>query len=63
MFLDSNLGFLVKVLGLSALMSVAIKALGPLLPLPSTTQVAIPMVLTPTVVMALVLFVRAKAQS
>lgn len=47
--------FLIKILVLSAMISVAIKYLGPLLPLPATSSVALALVLSPTVILSLAL--------
>ncbi|WP_110984443.1 hypothetical protein [Acaryochloris thomasi] len=51
--------FLVKILVLSAVISVAIRYLGPLLPLPATSSVALALVLSPTVIMSVALAWRA----
>ncbi|MGF1601035.1 MAG: hypothetical protein ACFCU8_03285 [Thermosynechococcaceae cyanobacterium] len=57
----SGLGiFLAKILILSAVISVAIKAGGPLIPLPPVSAVALLLVLSPTVIMAIALTLRAK---
>ncbi len=50
--------FLGKILVLSLLISEAIKVLGPLLSLPVTNGVALTLVLSPTVIMAVALSVR-----
>jgi hypothetical protein len=52
--------FLIKILVLSALISVAIKYLGPLLHLPMANGIALTLVLTPTVIMSVALAFRAK---
>ncbi|MGB7415024.1 MAG: hypothetical protein WA902_12525 [Thermosynechococcaceae cyanobacterium] len=61
MTIDSSLGgFLAKILVLSAVISVAIKEVGPLLPIPAVSAVALALVLSPTVIMAIALALRAK---
>lgn len=44
-------GFVVKVFGLSALGAIALKTLGPLVPIPATAPVSLAIVLTPALVM------------
>ena len=61
-FLDSDLGFLLKVFLTSAIAALGIKVLGPLLPLPPTPALAIILVLLPTLGMGMVLLGRAKFQ-
>jgi hypothetical protein len=57
---SSSWGFLGKILVLSAILSVAIKVIGPLLPIPAVSGVALLLVLSPTVIMAIALALRAK---
>jgi hypothetical protein len=57
---SSSWGFLGKILVLSAILSVAIKVIGPLLPIPAVSGVALWLVLSPTVIMVIALALRAK---
>ncbi|MEA5582395.1 hypothetical protein VB620_13725 [Nodularia harveyana UHCC-0300] len=54
----NNLGFVLKLLILSALLSVGIKYLGPNLSIPATDTNALIIVLSPTMIMAIALFWR-----
>jgi hypothetical protein len=54
----TQLGFLLKLLGLSALLSVAIKYVGPSLFIPGTATNALIMVLSPTVILMTILLWR-----
>jgi hypothetical protein len=53
--MKDSVELILKVLLASALISVGIKSVGPMLPIPGTSAVAIAIVLTPTVVMTLLL--------
>ncbi|MGR3273558.1 hypothetical protein HRE53_06495 [Acaryochloris sp. 'Moss Beach'] len=59
----SSLGFVLKVLGLSTILSVAIKDLGPLLPISSSNPLALGVVLTPSLVLGVLLLLRGQRQS
>lgn len=59
----SSLSFLLKVLGLSTILSIAIKDLGPLLPLSSSNPLALGIVLTPSLVLGGLLLLRGQRQS
>ena len=48
---SKSLGFLLKVLGLSTILSAAIKYLGPLLPISGSNPLALGVVLTPSLVL------------
>lgn len=54
-FLDTSAGLVLKVLVLSAILSIAIKSIGPILPIPATNTAALIIALTPTLVMGLTL--------
>ena len=56
--MENNLGFVVKLLVLSGLLSVIIKYLGPNLSIPATDINALIIVLLPTIIMAIALFWR-----
>lgn len=56
--LQSSLGFLIKVFGLSTLLSIAIKYLGPLLPVSDSNGLALMIVLTPSLLLGLLLGLR-----
>ena len=58
-----SVGFLLKVLGLSTLLSIAIKALGPQLPIAASNPLALGVVLTPSLVLGGLLFLRGQRQS
>ncbi|KAI9131442.1 hypothetical protein [Acaryochloris sp. CCMEE 5410] len=60
---NSSLGFVLKVLGLSTILSVAIKALGPLLPISGSNPLALGVVLTPSLVLGGLLLLRGQRQS
>lgn len=60
---QSSLGFLLKVLGLSTILSVAIKEFGPLLPISSSNPLALGVVLTPSLVLGVLLLLRGQRQS
>ncbi|MBF2035275.1 MAG: hypothetical protein IGR92_07265 [Leptolyngbyaceae cyanobacterium T60_A2020_046] len=53
--LRNQVGFVVKVLGFSWLLAIALKAIGPRLPLPATTATCLILVLTPSLGLALFL--------
>lgn len=53
--LDTSAGLVLKVLVLSIILSVAIKYIGPILPIPATNTAALVIALTPTFVMGLAL--------
>lgn len=53
--MNPSVALLIKVAALSLLLSIAIKAVGPLLPLPQTTASALVLVLSPTLVMLVLL--------
>ncbi|MGE5658875.1 MAG: hypothetical protein ACM37W_19940 [Actinomycetota bacterium] len=57
--MDSNTQFILKVFLLSIALSLAIKAVGPTLSIPSTTATALTAVLTPSLMVATVLSWRA----
>ncbi|WP_299485830.1 hypothetical protein [Acaryochloris sp. IP29b_bin.137] len=59
----SSLGFLLKVLGLSTILSAAIKYLGPLLPISGSNPLAVGIVLTPSLVLGGLLLLRGQRQS
>lgn len=54
-FLDTSVGLVLKVLVLSTLLSVAIKYMGPILPIPATNTAALIITLIPTLIMGVVL--------
>jgi hypothetical protein len=56
--MDKNMGFILKLLALSALISVSIKYLGPQVSIDATDINALVIVLLPTVMMAIALFWR-----
>lgn len=56
--LKSSLGFVLKVFGLSALLSIIIKDLGPLLPISESNGLALAVVLTPSLFLGLLLILR-----
>jgi hypothetical protein len=56
--MDKNMEFILKLLGLSALISVSIKYLGPQVSIDATDVNALVIVLLPTVMMAIALFWR-----
>lgn len=60
---QSSLGFLLKVIGLSTILSVAIKDLGPLLPISASNRLALGVVLTPSLVLGVLLLLRDQRQS
>lgn len=59
----SSLGFLLKVLGLSTILSAAIKYLGPLLPISGSNALALGVVLTPSLVLGGLLLLRGQRQA
>lgn len=50
-----QLGFVAKVIGLSGLMAIAFKTLGPSLPIPATAGASLAIVLTPAIVLGMFL--------
>jgi len=60
--MENQLGFLLKLLLFSALLSVLIKSAGPFLWLPATVTNVLIMVLSPTLIMATVLLWRVPRQ-
>ena len=60
--MENQLGFLLKLLLFSALLSVFIKSTGPFLWLPATVTNVLIMVLSPTLIMATVLLWRVPKQ-
>ncbi len=61
--MNTNLGFLLKVLLLSALGAVLIKFLGPLLSISGSNAIALTIVLSPTLILGILLSWRASHQS
>lgn len=59
----ASLIFVLKVFGLSTILSIAIKVLGPLLPIAASNQLALGVVLTPSLVLGLLLLLRGQRQS
>ncbi|HEY9825732.1 MAG TPA: hypothetical protein V6D19_09815 [Stenomitos sp.] len=60
--MSAPISFIFKLLMLSTLVSVAIKTLGPRLPIPATSPVALILVLLPTLIMAIALGVQYQMQ-
>jgi hypothetical protein len=60
--ISNQLGFLLKLLIFSALLSLFIKYVSPVFPVTETTTNALIMVLLPTIIMTLVLFWRFRSQ-
>lgn len=58
----NDLGFVLKILLLSALISVGIKVLGPQLAIPATSAVALGIVLLPSLVLGVFLLWRGRQQ-
>ncbi|MBI1241378.1 hypothetical protein [Umezakia ovalisporum] len=56
--MENNLGFVVKLLVLSALLSVLIKYIGPILSIAATDANALMIVLSPTIIIAMALLWR-----
>jgi hypothetical protein len=56
--MNNQFGFLVKVLFFSALISVLIKYVAPIIPIPQSNVNALVLVLCPTVIMAVLLSLR-----
>ncbi len=59
----ASLIFVLKVFGLSTILSIVIKVLGPLLPIAASNQLALGVVLTPSLVLGLLLLLRGQRQS
>jgi hypothetical protein len=60
--MENQMGFIVKLLVLSALLSALIKYAAPSLPIPSTDAIALIFVLLPTVIIAIALAWRFQTQ-
>jgi hypothetical protein len=60
--MENQLGFIVKLLLLSALLSGLIKYAGPNLGIPTSSTIALIIVLLPTVIMAIILLLRVPKQ-
>jgi hypothetical protein len=58
----SSWGFLLKVFGLSTLLSIVIKQLGPFLPISATPSLVLEIVFTPSLFLGLLLALRSQRQ-